>query len=149
MYLKLIADEYFQQGLPKLKPIKLNAVISNVGLEEAIADGDDLEKIVIPSHVKEIGQNAFSRCIGLSKLTIENGVEKLGWASFMRCTALTSVVLPDSLKDLPSQVFASCTSLTDVTLPKHLENMEDNDFEKTPWGGGAEMTEEVDDGLPF
>ena len=55
-----------------------------------------LKEIVLPSSVKEIGENTFAYS-GLEKINLEN-VEKIGDHAFYKCKNLKEVELP-SVKD--------------------------------------------------
>ncbi len=56
--------------------------------------------ITIPSHITEIGYNAFWGCTNLTNLIISDGVEKIGYGAFYYCTSLTSVVIPSSVTSI-------------------------------------------------
>ena len=67
-----------------------------IGPEAFAENGGELESVIVPSSVKEIGDGAFKFCLGLTELTISEGLEVLG----------TDVVLvtPISELHLPSTV---------------------------------------------
>ena len=67
--------------------------------------------------VTAIGDEAFSRCYGLTSVTIPNSVTSIGGYAFDHCYDLTSVTLPNSLTAIGDHLFASCYSLTNLTIP--------------------------------
>lgn len=78
----------------------------------------ELEEIVIPGNVKEIGNDAFWACNNLKKVTIEDGVEKLGRALFRGCDNLETVILPKSVKEWNTEcAFYNC-NIKNITLPE-------------------------------
>jgi hypothetical protein len=71
----------------------------------------------IPSGVKTIDSNAFSRSASLTGVTIPSGVTYIAGSAFAKCTSLTSVTIPDTVTVLGSEAFAGCTSLESATVP--------------------------------
>lgn len=94
-------------------------------------------EIVIPSTVREIGNNAFMNCKKLTTVTIPEGVTFVAGEAkdaddpsmihlngnfvFYGCTALTSVTLPDSVTRIGKYMFATCEALNDINLGKITE----------------------------
>ena len=70
----------------------------------------------IPNGVKEIGDDAFSDCIGLKSIDIPNSVEKIGFNSFQDCRSLTSITIPNSVTSIGTHAFQYCNNLTSVTV---------------------------------
>lgn len=74
----------------------------------------------IPSGVKELGENAFYKCVNLTGVTIPDGVVPSGSYVFEGCTGITSITIPASLCTGEANggwyMFKGCTGLTDVTI---------------------------------
>ena len=75
---------------------------------------------VIPNSVNCIGDNAFSRCAGLTSVTIPDGVTSIGFA-FSLCSGLTNIVIPASVTSIGSSfygynVFDKCNNLSTITV---------------------------------
>ena len=64
----------------------------------------------------EIGERAFSSCIGLTSVTIPNSVTSIGQSAFLGCRGLTSVTIPNSVTSIGRLVFGGCSGLTEVTV---------------------------------
>lgn len=79
-----------------------------------------LTSLSIPSHVKNIGEGAFSCCESLKNLTIENGTTSIGQGAFYSCDSLTRVSLPDSITELGEGAFNNCQSLISIKLSKNI-----------------------------
>ena len=68
--------------------------------EVTITDCDEAAtgELIIPDTIEgnpvtSIGDEAFSRCWGLTNITISNGVSSIGSSAFSGCTALTRITL--------------------------------------------------------
>ena len=80
---------------------------------------------IIPSPT--IGQETFSRCIGLQKVTLPDGIERIDVDAFRGCHLLCAINLPDSLTGIGDLAFYGCRSLTPLTIGRQVTDI----------GGGA------------
>ncbi len=77
---------------------------------EATPDNRRITKVVLPSTVKEIGNQAFQECTKL--VTVEMiGVRKIGEAAFWYCTNLKNVAVSSSLTQIASNAFGKCANV--------------------------------------
>jgi hypothetical protein len=74
------------------------------------------KSVVIPSTVREIGENAFARLYSLVDLRFEEGVERIYFSAFSQCYQLTVVTFPASLVVIDERAFYLCRSLREVTF---------------------------------
>lgn len=65
---------------------------------------NSLEKVVIPSSIKTIGNNAFMRCTNLKKIAGMAGVTSYGDNAFSRCTSLDYMIMPANIESLGTNV---------------------------------------------
>ena len=86
----------------------------------AFKDCNNLEKIVMPKNLKNIGDEAFYGCSGLSELTLPNSLTKIGDGAFCDCSGLTKLTLPNSLTRIGDGALDGCSGLTELTLPNSL-----------------------------
>ena len=76
---------------------------------------DNLEKLHIPSRVKNIGARAFGNCINLKEVYVADGVEKIDYTSFLGCPELTELRLPSAIQ-LNGPVVVNFAPGTDVIM---------------------------------
>ncbi len=88
--------------------------------ENAFSKCTGLTSVVIPNSVTEIGGEAFWSCTGLTSIDIPNSVTKIGGGAFEGCTGLTSIVIPNSVTHLGSYAFDGCTGLTSIVIPNSI-----------------------------
>ena len=89
--------------------------------------------ITIPDSVTSIGNEAFSRCTGLTSVTIPVSVTSIGERAFYNCTGLTSITIPDSVTSIADYAFEGCTDLTSVTIPDSVTSIGSWAFYYTAW----------------
>ncbi len=70
-----------------------------------------LEKVVIPSSIKAIGNNAFMRCTNLKKVAGMAGVTSYGDNAFSRCTSLEYMIMPAGIESLGSNVIRNVSGV--------------------------------------
>lgn len=101
---------------PDAKKIVLPSTLEYIG--DNAFEMCELEEIVIPGNVKEIGDDAFWCCDNLKKVVIEDGVEKMGCALFRDCSNLETVILPKAVKEWNTEcAFYGC-KIKNITLPE-------------------------------
>ena len=75
----------------------------------------ELQEVLLPSTVIEIGIRAFFDCISLREISAPNATS-IGSSAFEDCQSLTTVSLP-AATSIGSSAFYYCKSLTTVSLP--------------------------------
>jgi hypothetical protein len=81
----------------------------------------NIEHIVIPESVKEIGSSCFKNCRKIKSVKILNPDCEIWQGAFSGCSSLEYIELPDKLKVLESMVLNDCVRLESIELPKTLE----------------------------
>lgn len=108
--------------------------------------GCDIESLIIPNSVREIGKNAFSNCYLLKNVTMSSNIEKVGQSAFAGCSQInfTSkqncdyvgnsfnpylvlvrankkdfnyITVQDGTKVILDSVFKDCVAIVTMTLP--------------------------------
>ena len=77
---------------------------------------DDIERLVIPSSVKQFQKGAFSTLKKLKYLEIKNGIEIIAKNAFF-WAAVENVYIPDSVKSIRESAFYGCPNLKTASVP--------------------------------
>ena len=78
----------------------------------------EINDIVIPDIITNIGGYAFSGYTGLTSITIPNSVTSIGELAFYGCSGLTSVTIPNSVKSIGGAAFQNCSGLKSIELSR-------------------------------
>lgn len=84
----------------------------------AFYDCQNLDNVVLPASLREIGEMAFIYCSSLMKISIPEGIERLNSATFKECVRLEKVELPSTLREFEDQVFSTCYALESIHIPE-------------------------------
>lgn len=71
----------------------------------AFRNCEDLTSVILPSTIKEIGQEAFWECKNLTLVSIPEGVTTIGDYAFYACDSLKTLILPSSIKSIGDRAF--------------------------------------------
>lgn len=107
----------------------MNIIVSVYGnnLAGLFAGNTTLEKVVMPSFIKEIGTATFYECTSINGVDIPEQVTKIADRAFYHAENLSSVVLPEELTSIGESAFNK-TALTSVILPQSVESVGDYAF---------------------
>jgi hypothetical protein len=76
--------------------------------DRAFCNCPDLETIILPQSVRQIGKYAFNNCLNLSCVNLNDGLAKIDDNAFSGCKQLHSIHLPDSVKFVGNNAFMGC-----------------------------------------
>lgn len=102
-YIKLIIPEEIE-GFPVTRIAR-----------NAFAEQKNIIEVVLPSTIKEIGENAFYNCAKLEKINFPSGLERIENCAFTY-TSLLSIYLPATINYYGHSVFYGCIKLSNVEL---------------------------------
>ena len=74
----------------------------------------DLEEILLPSTLREIGADAFTACPNIKKIVIPEKVTTIKSSTFSYCKSLSNITLTKNIKNIEKYAFTDCEKLTDV-----------------------------------
>ena len=92
--------------------------------------GRNLKKILLPTSVICIGEEAFRECMNLVSVKMSDGVCKIGAFAFSNCNKLESITLPTQLKRIEEYTFSRCESLKCIRIPNGVTSIGAFAFEK-------------------
>jgi hypothetical protein len=114
-------------GVKNLDELILPSTLIEIG-EYAFSSNTNLQSIKFSNGLQKIGKYAFSGCTKLTKLNLPESLLEIGDYAFSRCTALTSIKLPDSLTTIPMYAFEQAESLINLDLGNGLTTLKSNAF---------------------
>ncbi|MDE7071384.1 MAG: leucine-rich repeat domain-containing protein [Clostridia bacterium] len=143
-----VAKDAFLNSASLIKSIKFNCTYSSFYIaDEAFAKLTALEKVVLPSNLKEIPYGAFEECTSLKSVIIPNSVTVIGSNAFKGCNSLNfiyssenystegdnairnnAIYLPTSLLEISASAFEDCTAIANMYISKDLEKIGDKAF---------------------
>lgn len=83
-----------------------------------------LRTIELPSTLRKIDDHAFSGCRNLQSIVIPNSVTELGRSVFDRCISLKEVELPNTITVIKESAFQGCSNLKSIIIPESVEKIE-------------------------
>lgn len=89
--------------------------ITSVGVYAFSAS--ELEEIIIPDSVIEIGDGAFAACNNLQQVSLPKGLTAISASLFRACPKLTSIEIPEGVTSIGTDAFSDCHSLETVSIP--------------------------------
>ena len=111
----VLKELYF--GMEECGPFsaEFDPSVTSIG-PSAFEDRDGLEGVFTSGGVIDIGDNAFSHCVGLENATL-NGVARIGSFAFDFCIGLSDVDLGRDLENIGRGAFENCIKLEGVVIP--------------------------------
>lgn len=100
----------------RLKNITINEGITIIG-ESAFSE-TVIKKLVLPSTVIAVNDNAFAYCGQLEKAVLDERLDSIGYQAFMNTTSLSEISIPDKVEYIGSKCF-SYSGIKNVKLPKN------------------------------
>lgn len=94
------------------------SVPNGVEVVEGFSYNKNIEKVILPSSVKEIGQYAFSGCTNLRKINFPENLERIWDGAFMGCKSLEKITINKKLKQIDEFAFSSCTGIKSIKVAK-------------------------------
>lgn len=80
-----------------------------------------LTDVMLAEGLAVLGQRTFADCTSLQKITIPSTVREFHNKTFSGCTALREVDLRDGIEEIGHQAFADCTALEQASIPASIQ----------------------------
>jgi hypothetical protein len=93
-----------------LKAVKLGDGL-NVIRKATFGGCSALLELILPEGVKEIGEEAFSKCACLKMVKLGSELVTICARAFGGCSALLELVLPDGVKEIGQEALSGCRNL--------------------------------------
>ena len=77
----------------------------------AFYNNSQLQTLIIPDSLTDLGDNTFSCCTSLTSINIPQSVTIIDDATFYFCSKLESILLPDKITSIGDSAFSGCSSL--------------------------------------
>lgn len=85
--------------------------------DNAFEGCQNIQEIILPDGLDSIGKNAFYHCESLGHIEIPNSVKHIGRSAFSYCKNLRTATLPDSINKIPQSMFYGCIRLRTIEIP--------------------------------
>ena len=86
-------------------------------VDGALQNCTDLDEIILPESLKNIGNNAFKGCTSLTNVDIPDSVTNIGNYAFEGCTQLEEIALSADLETIGEYAFKNCGRLSMADMP--------------------------------
>lgn len=123
-------------GATKVEKVVLPTDVETIP-NDAFKGCNSLTDIVLPNSVVSIGDSAFDNCWSLEKINIPAGVTNIGSSAFYNCVKLQNVVLPSGLDQISYGAFRDCKLFTEMVIPDKVTSIGGYAF------AGCELLEKI------
>ena len=97
---------------------------ANVLPSALFLNSKDLEYVILPTTLTEIGRSCFSGCINLKKIELPETLKLIGEYAFSGCQNLTEVTLPSELETINGHAFEGCEAIICIDIPEKVTKIE-------------------------
>lgn len=99
--------------------------------DNAFANNDYIEKIVMPNSVVQIGESAFNGCASLLSVILSDRLLIIGGSAFCNCRSLEAITLPPRLYAIGAHAFSETAKLKQITIPESVRYVGDEAFSRS------------------
>lgn len=114
-------------------PAEINGIPVTGFAQFAFTQCDKLTEVIMPDSITSFGMQTFWGCKNLEKVTLPSKLKNVYEAAFAQCTSLKSITIPDGCETIGNLVFSGCTALSEVNIPASVQNFYEPAFSGTPW----------------
>lgn len=120
---KIVKLAFSKDGFASLKKLTVEAEIKMIA-GKTFQFCRNLEEIVLPDSLVEIGEHAFAHCNNLLEIRIPDNVTKIKKSTFAHCDRLKKVYGCENLESVDEYAFFRCVALQEVCFTKSLRKIE-------------------------
>ena len=92
----------------------------------------NIREVIIPDTVEKIYGGAFYKCFKLEKVNIPSSLREIGYGHIFAYTKIKEIELPEGMTKIKNCAFYYSSSLEKVTLPDSIEEISDSAFKHCP-----------------
>lgn len=98
---------------------ELGRIVSKYSVLQCVSFNEcsNLEGIVLPNTLKDIGASAFEKCSKITSITIPDSVTYIGEGAFEGCSKIKTITISSSAAIIGKGAFSGCVALEEITLP--------------------------------
>jgi len=116
----------------RITELEIPSEVSGIPVKEISNDAfsrcKQLRRVIIPDTVEIVGDGAFNECTDLIYVKLPSNLERINDNVFSNCRNLDEVVIPDSVIEIGYEAFYGCISLRDLFVPSGVEQIKDRAF---------------------
>ena len=90
-----------------------------------------LTSATVAEGIEVVSYRTFRKCANLETVVFPNTLTEIGPAVFQSCSKLANVNIPASVTTIGEGAFAECTSLTSISIPAGVTRIEKDTFRNT------------------
>ncbi len=115
-------NEYTIAGInQKVENVEIPAFINDIPVkyiaDNAFANHESINKVIIPENIVSIGKRAFKNCVNLSQISLPTTLLTIGEYAFAECSSLKTIAIPDGVASIGRGIFRDCSKIDSVSLP--------------------------------
>ena len=76
----------------------------------------DIEKVIMPTTVKNIGRYAFCNCPNLREVVFNNKIEQIDEGAFSKCNNIKKINIPGTIRNIGDYAFGDCYKLEKIII---------------------------------
>jgi tetratricopeptide (TPR) repeat protein len=123
--IEVIPARYFEGS--DVESVVLPTTLKQIG-EAAFKNCKHIKEIYLPHGLLTIEKNAFYGCTSLEKIEFSDTVTTIKDYAFRGCKKLTVVEIGNSVVSIGAKAFASCSNLASVTIPESVTGIASEAF---------------------
>ena len=135
-------DEVIQLLDSTIKELRIPTNVSTI--RSSAFSHCDIESVVIPNNVVEIGEMTFWGCSKLNNVQLNCPITVISASMFAYCKSLSSISFPRTIEKIEFHAFYLCKSLCEITLNEGLKVIEGGAFSECENLGSVNIPQSVE-----